>query len=268
MKKLLIASVALFGFAGGALGADLPARQAPPVFTPVPVFTWTGFYVGVNAGFAWQDRRRDRVDVPADSIVGFGGNPAVTVVFTDDRDDEGGFTGGGQVGFNWQTGMFVWGIEADLQYADLSRGSRATQSYTIDGVSATAGDPFIVRRGVGVDWFGTVRGRLGIALDRTLIYGTGGFAYGGSDNDCRGFGSFTCDDDVRGGYAVGGGLEYAFTNNITAKIEGLYVNLERDRRTTGSVLDPATNTLFLDERRRDDDFAVVRAGLNFKFGSW
>src|SRR5215210_7856072 len=109
MKKILLASVALFGLAGGAMAADLPARRAAPVFTPVPVFTWTGFYVGVNAGYGFTDTRRR--DFVVEGVPG---------VFVDTgSDDEGGFVGGGQVGFNYQAGMVVFGVEADAQYADI-----------------------------------------------------------------------------------------------------------------------------------------------------
>jgi outer membrane immunogenic protein len=88
-----------------------------------------------------------------------------------------------------------------------------------------------------------VRGRAGVAFDRVLVYGTGGFAYG----DVGPWGT----DGI--GWTVGGGIEYAFTNNITAKIEGLYVNLERDDRFRGVRV------------RGEEDFGVVRAGLNYKF---
>src|SRR5918998_6831441 len=103
MKKILLASVALFGFAGAASAADLPMRAAPPapVFSAVPVFTWTGFYVGVNAGYGWQDNNDNSVFVPAGTIPGAG---AGTIVYGDDNGD--GFVGGGQLGYNVQFGSF------------------------------------------------------------------------------------------------------------------------------------------------------------------
>ena len=100
-----------------ASAADLPYRSAPPappVFSAVPVFTWTGFYVGVNAGYGWQDNNSGSVFVPAGTIAGTG---AGTIVYGDDNGD--GFVGGGQIGYNYQIGSFVLGIEADLQFADL-----------------------------------------------------------------------------------------------------------------------------------------------------
>jgi outer membrane immunogenic protein len=214
MKKILLASVALLGFAGAASAADLPVRAAPPapIIAAVPVFTWTGFYVGVNAGYGWN----------ANDSITVGG-----VRF--DLDDEGGFVGGAQAGYNYQIGSFVVGLEGDIQYADFGGDDRF--DFDRDGI---ADDDFN-----NSDWFGTVRARAGVAFDRALIYATGGFAFA---------------DDATG-WTVGGGLEYAFTNNLSAKVEGLYVNLDQD-----------DNSIFgIDS---DAEFGVVRAGLNYRFNTY
>ena len=214
MKKILLASVALFGFAGAASAADLPVRAAPPapIIAAVPVFTWTGFYVGVNAGYGWN----------ANDSITVGG-------VTFDLDDEGGFVGGAQAGYNYQIGSFVVGLEGDIQYADFGGDDR----FDFDG-DGILDDDFNTS-----DWFGTVRARAGVAFDRALIYATGGFAF--ADNAT--------------GWTVGGGLEYAFTNNLSAKVEGLYVNLDQDDN----------NFFGIDN---DAEFGVVRAGLNFRFGTY
>lgn len=211
MKKALLASVAVLGLATGAMAADLPATSAPPAPALVavpPVFTWTGFYVGVNAGYGWVSGGNDYYD-PTFGYVRRGG-------------DDGGFVGGGQIGYNYQIGNFVIGAETDLQYADLGNGDFGTSD----------------------DWFGTVRVRAGVAIDRALVYATGGFAYA----------------DETGGWTIGGGVEYAFTNNLTGKVEGLYVNLNNDN---GYRIAGATG--FDDDN--DTEFGVVRAGLNYKFGN-
>jgi outer membrane immunogenic protein len=217
MKKILLASVALFGFAGAASAADLPLRAAPPapIVAAAPIFTWTGFYVGVNAGYGWSDDDFDAVD------------------FADDEDD-GGFVGGAQIGYNYQIGSFVVGLEGDLQYADFGR----------DGVFNFEDEDGEILEGEfeSSDWFGTVRARAGVAFGQALIYGTGGFAFA---------------DDATG-WTVGGGLEYAFTNNLSAKIEGLYVNLENDDDFDFDI----------DGFDGETDFGVVRAGLNFRFGTY
>jgi outer membrane immunogenic protein len=218
MKKILLSSVALLGFTAGAIAADLPSRRAPaPMIAAVPVFTWTGFYVGVNAGYGWGTGN-DRVFVPGVGFVGGG--------------DDGGFVGGAQIGYNYQIGAFVLGVETDIQYADLG-GDR--NNVGLLGFDNEDGD----------DYFGTVRARAGVAFDRALVYATGGFAYG----------------DSNGGWTAGGGIEYAFTNNLTAKVEGLYVNLNNDRNRFDGVVG-------FDNGRNDTEFGVVRAGLNYKFSTY
>lgn len=219
MKKFLLSSVAALGLvaAGAASAADLPSRKGP-VVAPVyaPVFTWTGFYVGANAGYGW-------------------GNVNAGTVFnnrTVNIDDLDGFVGGGQVGYNYQMGQFVVGLEADIQGADLNSGS----SFFGDRVRT--------------EWFGTVRGRVGVAFDRFMPYVTGGWAYGNVKTTIGGVGS--TDKTHTGGYAIGGGLEYAFTNNWTAKVEYLYVDL-------------GEKTVFNSGVKVGTDFSVVRAGLNYKF---
>jgi outer membrane immunogenic protein len=149
MKKILLASVALFGFAGAASAADLPVRAAPPapIIAAVPVFTWTGFYVGVNAGFGWNTNN-ESVFVPGVGLV--------------DSGSDGGFVGGGQIGYNYQIGSFVLGAEADIQYADLGNNNRNDLLFVTPGFVAANNNN-------NNDWFGTVRARAGVAFDRALI---------------------------------------------------------------------------------------------------
>jgi outer membrane immunogenic protein len=196
------------------------------------VFTWTGFYVGVNAGYGWST-----------------GEVSVTVpgVGTFDAEDEGGLVAGGQIGYNYQIGSFVVGLETDLQYADIGRNYEVINAGLV-------GVPGFVEIEDGDNYFGTVRARLGVAFDRALVYATGGLAYG----DMGGFG-----DETSVGWTVGGGLEYAFTNSLSAKVEGLYVNLEEENDDFVADL-PAGSTISGD----NSEFGVVRAGLNFKFGTY
>ena len=221
MKKILLSSVAFLGLTAGAMAADLPSRMAPAPVMAVPVFTWTGFYVGVNAGYGWNSDNGNRYFDPAIGYYADGGS-------------DGGFVGGAQAGYNYQMGMFVLGLEADIQYADRSRGD----NYYGYGYGYGYGHS-------SDDWFGTVRARAGVAFDRALVYATGGFAYG----------------DGNGGWTLGGGLEYAFTNNLSAKIEGLYVRLNDGNRYDGYFVD------YVGGRERDA-FGVVRAGLNYRFGTY
>ncbi len=170
MKKYLLASVAALGIiaAGAASAADLPSRKGPvaaPVYIP-PVFTWTGFYVGANAGYGWGN-------VNANGFANVG--------------DLDGFVGGGQIGYNYQMGQFVLGLEADLQGADLSSGNNLG----------------LVR--VKTDYFGTVRARVGFAIDRFMPYVTGGWAYGNVKTSIPAL-AFSNDSSHTGGWTVGGGI--------------------------------------------------------------
>jgi outer membrane immunogenic protein len=270
MKKLLLAGVAFAGLVAGAgaMAADLPARTAPvPVAIPaVPLFTWTGFYVGVNAGYGWQDNNDNSIFVPPGTFAPpFAGATGI-VSFGDDNGD--GFVGGGQVGYNYQMGSIVLGVEADLQFADLG-GNNDGVAFIPAGFPAT-----FVPAGAagGIDWFGTVRARVGVAFDRALIYATGGFAYGGADDNNRfGLGFGGNNDDVRTGWVAGGGVEYAFTNNVTVGVEGLWVSLDGDNNGTfiGTTTTPAgvAVPVFVPTADRDNenDFFVARAKLNYKF---
>ncbi|MEE7490714.1 outer membrane protein (plasmid) [Methylobacterium oryzae CBMB20] len=276
MTKLLASLAAFTALTAAASAADLPRRAAPPpIFTPVPVFTWTGAYFGINAGYAFDasSRTNNTFSVPFPYAT-----PGTVASFRNRSQD--GFSGGAQIGYNWQitpgSGVVI-GFEADAQYLDFgrSRNNAFVSGAVAPGYYVT--DP----RGLSsLDYFGTVRGRLGYAFDRTLVYGTGGFAYGSGSAD-RSFGGYAGNDSFRTGYAVGGGVEYALPTDsflnffrssaVTLKVEGLYVNLERGTRNQGALVVNAANLVpvaYSAIGRRDDEFAVVRAGLNYKFGSY
>ncbi|WCS28908.1 porin family protein (plasmid) [Methylobacterium sp. NMS14P] len=278
MKKLLASLAAFSALTVAASAADLPRRAAPPpVFTPVPVFTWTGAYFGINAGYAFDASSRDNnstFGIPAPYAV------AGTAATFRNRSQDG-FSGGAQIGYNYQftpgSGVVV-GFEADAQYLDFGRNRN---NAFITGGGVRPGFYVTDPRGLSsLDYFGTVRGRLGYAFDRTLVYATGGFAYGSGSAD-RSFGGYAGNDSFRTGYAVGGGVEFALptesflnffrSSAVTLKIEGLYVNLERGNRNQGALVVNAANLVpvyYSAIGRRDDEFAVVRAGLNYKFGSY
>ncbi|MGP9822170.1 outer membrane protein [Salinarimonas sp. NSM] len=223
MYRLLIASTALVAFSAVAVAADLPSRTQPAPFVPSapPSFTWSGFYAGVNLGYGWGD---------------FTGTTGGALY------DEGdGFIGGGQLGYNAQFGQFVAGLETDLQWTNFEGGPAVP--------GALAGTVSEAQ----LDYFGTVRARAGVALDRTLVFATGGFAYGGADVTAVVGGATFSDDQTHWGWTLGGGVEHAFTNNLTAKVEYLYTDLDNE-------------TYNLDvQRKAGVEFSTVRAGLNYKF---
>src|ERR671912_1712784 len=176
MRKLVLSLLAGSTMSTLALSAasaaDLPARAPPPapVFSAVPVFTWTGFYAGVNAGWGWRDD--DRAPVFLAPGPGIPAGLAGTLVFSNNND--GGFTGGGQIGYNYQIGSFVVGVETDIQYADTDQ----NQDVVFLPAAGFAGT-FVpgVFNSNAPEWWGSVRARLGVAFDRVLVYGTGGLAY-------------------------------------------------------------------------------------------
>jgi outer membrane immunogenic protein len=290
MKKILLASVALVGLSAAASAADLPRRAAPPpVFTPVPVFTWTGFYAGFNAGYGFgTDDRRTGPVIGVGPATGLVAPGTTAVIAFGGRDSTDGFVGGGQIGYNYQftpgSGVVV-GIEADAQYVDFGRDRNRFVS-----TSPLAAQQVFNPNGLsGLDYFGTVRGRLGYAWDRTLVYATGGFAYGSGGG--RDFGlPNSSRDEFQTGWVVGGGVEYALPTDsflnffrssaVTLKVEGLYVNLDQGNRNNGAfainnagtvintVTSPGVVVVNPGQSRRDTEFAVVRAGLNYKFNGF
>ena len=288
IKTLILASAATALLAGAASAADLPRRAAPPVFVPVPVFTWTGFYAGFNAGYGFDASSNNQptvIGVNGASTLVLPGTTAV-VAFQNGQSNDG-FVGGGQIGYNYQftpgSGVVI-GVEADAQYVDFGR-----ERNRFSATGPLAAQQVFNPAGVsGLDYFGTVRGRLGYAFDRVLFYGTGGFAYGSGGG--RDFGlTNRSRDDFQTGWAAGGGIEYALPTDsflnffrssaVTLKIEGLYVNLDRGNRNNGvfavnnagqevSVTSPGVVLVSGGRQVRDTEFAVVRAGLNYKFGSY
>jgi outer membrane immunogenic protein len=269
--NLLVGTAATALLASAASAADLPTRAAPPalpIVAPAPIFTWSGFYVGVNAGYGWHDENDDRSVFVPGGTVGVGSVPGTITFGGDDNGD--GFVGGGQIGYNYQFGTFVVGVEADLHWADLG-GENGTATYPAQWNTYGFRPAGVAG---GIDWFGTVRARAGVAFGQALIYATGGFAYGGADDDNDDFGLID-NDDVRTGWVLGGGVEYAFTNSLTLGLEGLWVNLDADNNGTyigSSVRAPGADRRAVDvagaERDDDNEFFVARAKLNFKFGTY
>ncbi|WP_342150878.1 porin family protein [Methylorubrum sp. SB2] len=300
MRRRLLVSASLLASAlcaGGAVAADLPARAAPPVFTPVPVFTWTGLYGGFNLGYAWS---HDRVVTRAldGPDTGFTRQAIAAIGFERIGLDSGGFTGGGQVGANYQftpgAGLVV-GVEADAQYTDLRRRRTGSGGFVQPiGGGLTIQNDFEAEARGRLSTLGTVRGRLGYAFDRVLVYGTGGFAYGETTYGSRVDQVSTCANCPGGpvvvdavttggrrgmqtGYAYGGGIEVALPATsvlnlfgaaaVTLKAE--YLHYDLGTRTIVAAFEqipsigPARQTSVSRIRTEGD---LARVGLNFKFG--
>ena len=220
-RNLVLAATLLSLAASSAYAADIPARVAP--ITPPPVVTtWTGFYVGLNAGYGWTN-------------VGIDNGPS---------SDLNGFVGGGQVGYNWQSGNWVLGVEGDFQ--------GSSQSTSDSAFSPILGTTLTVDQ--DIPWLATLRGRLGYASGDWLFYATGGAAWVNYKLTVSIPGTSVEDDTTKGAWTVGGGVEWMFVPKWSAKLEYLYI----DTGDTSVTLSGVT----FDGRVKEN---IVRAGLNYHF---
>ena len=258
-----VTSVAMAAIAASepVRAADLAARpytKAPAVVVD-PAYNWSGWYVGVNGGWAWGNTTGDRVATSADLL------PAVAIgtVPNLNAKHEGGF-GGAQAGYNWQTGNWVFGIETDIQGSDIGRTTTTVVPFPVaPGLSTSTGRDHM-------DWFGTFRGRIGIAANNVLFYGTAGAAYGGvhiTANDIGsvpGSGTFTSStSDTLFGWAAGAGIEWGVTPNWTVKGEYLHIDLgSTNVNARDLVLTPASFITYRFRHQVD----LARVGINYKFG--
>jgi outer membrane immunogenic protein len=267
MKKILLGTTALFAMTAVAAAADLPARTMAPAPIPVavPMFTWSGFYAGLHGGYIDHGSRATFVGVTGPGGFGGGGFTGGGGPGSRFNLDSDGFMFGGQVGGNMQFGLFVAGIEADISYTDISDRFTTTPFLTGGGALRSA------TYRTDMDFFGTVRGRLGVAFDRVMIYATGGLAYAGLDNRVNvtqnvGATAFAgrSDDEVELGYTIGGGIEYAITNNLTIKGEYLYYDFDERTVQVRGTAGGATAADVATVRFRDDGH-IGRVGVNFKF---
>jgi outer membrane immunogenic protein len=247
MKRILWAGAFALVAGGQALAADLPppvAPRAPATYVPttVPYYNWSGIYIGVNGGYAFGN------STWTDSVAAAAGGAGTTGSFP----TRGGLAGG-TVGGNVQWGAVVLGIEGDWDWSNLNGTSGVPANCVPGGCETKA------------DWLATVRGRAGWAIDRVLLYGTGGAAFApvqaGFPVAGTGFSSNT-----QVGWTAGAGIEFAFAPNWTAKAEYLYVDLGNSNCTTTCFVNGATG--FSDATSVKFTENIIRAGVNFKFNPW
>lgn len=224
MRRVLLSTISLLALsAGSALAADIP-RPAPVYKAPaaVQMYNWTGGYIGLNGGY------------------GFGGSSDWGLL-GGNIDPKGG-TVGLTLGYNWQAlgSPWVFGLEGDINWSDIK------------GSFASFACPFGCE--IKNEWFGTVRGRVGYAVDRVMPYVTGGLAYGDVSAKINGISTTS---DTNFGWTVGAGLEGALAPNWTAKIEYLYMDLGNSdcgALVCGGLVSGIDFTSH-----------IVRAGVNYKF---
>jgi outer membrane immunogenic protein len=194
-----------------------------------PVLNWTGFYGGINGGYGWSV---DSSSIFALAVVEIRRVHGEVISPTTHFDKSGGF-GGGQIGYNIQRDRIVFGIETDFEGGNIrGKGSAFAETPLTQGRGAPPFANASTSKESSLEWFGTVRGRLGYSYDRALIYFTGGFAYGGVGGrasatleDANGVHSFTGNPSAtRAGYVLGGGLEYSLTPDWSLKAEYQYID--------------------------------------------
>lgn len=209
--------------ASPSFAADLPRPAYKAPIYVAPLFSWTGFYIGINGGYAWADA----------DWTGTSGSASTK--------PKGGLLGG-TIGFNYQTGAWVWGLEGDFDAAWIKD--------TATGTGICAAAPGCETKS---DWFGTARGRIGYAWDRWMPFITGGVAFANAKLTTAAGAS---DSNTQIGWTAGLGVEYAFMGNWSAKLEYLYADL--GKATCGS----GTCTTDTDV---DIKANIVRVGLNYRF---
>ncbi|MGA7327050.1 MAG: outer membrane beta-barrel protein [Rhodomicrobium sp.] len=236
-RHFIFASASVIALTAGANAADIYRASEGGSYKDAPYVAanWSGWYVGVNGGYAWAGNTQfvntDPISEPFSGL-----------------SPDGGF-GGGQAGYNLQGYIhpnLVVGIEADIQGASIgAKGFSPSYDYKSN-----------------LDYFGTVRGRLGYANGPTLLYFTGGFAFGGVEKVTNAYGSFFHDaklDTLATGYVLGGGIEYKLTPKWSLKGEYQYLNLGKN----DVCASPAFQCFTLHNPSKDDDYHTVRAGLNY-----
>jgi outer membrane immunogenic protein len=238
MKRVVVAAALAACFTAPSLAADFPRVpvRAPAVMVPV-VYNWTGFYLGVHTGGLWGDK-----DWTAVSSTG--------IPLTVGSIGSHGFNGwivGGQVGFNWQFGSVVVGLEGQWSWTNA------------DGNHICNGTPSATCT-TDLNWIASAAARVGVAFDRLLIYVKGGAAWADDDFTAAitGIGSVTS-GHIRNGWMVGGGLEYGLTDHFSGKLEYNYMDLG-DHEVV-FVRGPASARVSVDQVLH-----VVKLGLNFRFG--
>jgi outer membrane immunogenic protein len=225
MRKFFLPA-ALLAAALPAAAADIPYGQEPPAYTPPPLFTWTGLYLGGQIGYAWG--------TDTATVNPFGFSTAYT---------PNGVVGGAHVGYNYQLNQFVAGLEGDVEGAGIS------QSHNPGG--------FVVYK-TELPVQGSIRARLGVAFDRVLIYATGGAAFAGFQTTISGFG-VDQSSQTRAGWTVGGGLEYAVTGNWSIRAEYRYTDFGTFSQSTPFTFGFGT---WVNHHETEN---AVRAGFSYKF---
>jgi outer membrane immunogenic protein len=245
-RRLLIASVGAIALAGSAFAADLPSRPPPVYVPPAPIFTWTGFYLGGHIGYAWGNANTT-----------LGDNFGDYVSFSRNFD---GAIGGGHVGYNVQFSQFVIGLEGDVDGSAIHG-----TGYRTPFIGNLLFVPTQVNQSVGVQ--ASIRGRIGYAWDRVLLYATGGVAFATVNGSITTPFGYDSASNTRTGWTVGGGLEYAVSNNWLLRAEYRYAQYGTSNiYASNSYALPVLGAVGAYGRRTINENRV-NVGLSYKFDS-
>lgn len=243
MKKIALALLASSAFAGSAFAADMSVPVYTKAPAAVPVFSWTGFYIGVNGGVGWGNTTEDLTSLSV-------GAAAVPLTLPLSNLGTSGFMGGAQAGFNYQIGPAVFGVEADGDWADITGHGPCLAVLTCSSKTK---------------WLFDVSGRVGLAVDRALVYVKGGYAWAGIDYNATAGAALAAPNSLtRSGGEFGLGIEYAITNNWTAKVEYDYI----DFRSTSSTIPVAVagaGAAIAAGVNQANTLQMMKAGVNYKF---
>jgi outer membrane immunogenic protein len=231
LRSLLLSTAAAVALSTGAFAADIPSRAPPPVYVPpAPIFTWTGVYVGGQIGYGWGQNNTSFGD-------NFGDYASLSYTSS-------GVIGGAHIGYNLQLSQFVIGLEGDVDGTSIGKNYSGSLPYGTSLVGSGFLDAPLggnINVNVHHNIEGSIRGRIGYAWDRVLLYATGGVAFGGFSGNVSGnfpggvylpntdfatafgpFGGSASASQTRVGWTVGGGIEYAVTNNWSVRAEYRY----------------------------------------------
>ena len=260
MKILTVASIRVMALAAAlqpaaAADTDVLYGRPPVVYPPQPavvIFTWTGFYFGTHSGGGWghNDENGSPYNLGRLIII----TPAPVGV------DVSGWLAGGQIGANYQAGSWVFGAEAAASGANLTGSTACTSTPTVAGAVVAVALP--ANCSVKVAGLGTIAARLGFALDRVLVYGKGGAAWANDKYDLTSAVLPTFNgNETRWGWMVGAGVEYAFFDNWSAKIEYNYLAFS----TSNLQFTDSTGQFFLNTGIQQQ-LHLVKAGINYRWG--
>jgi outer membrane immunogenic protein len=271
MRRILLAIAAIASSSSFASAADLPASvYKAPVMAPVA--SWTGFYAGLNGGYAFAHQSVDPtvVSEACDNPLGC---PQILALLSTGRSmNPGGFTGGLQFGYNQQYGNMLFGLEADVDYSRLNGsfayGPIRPSPQPITGAGSGS---------VTTNWVATIRPRFGWVADRLLVYVTGGLAFTDQHNRQTAvvvvngqiagpIGSFDLSSSGNIGAVVGAGVEYAWTNQWSVKAEYLHFDFATVRASAGVIggIGGFDGAVMNSNWHLTAD--TVRVGINYHFG--